>query len=550
MALAPNSSMPDEVRCSFTLREGAYKLATRHEFSKPMRNIPAYSQTTTGYQPTNQVAAVNPHVRVSSVIIPSSNSVTLLCYNFGKEIHVCSQSSLKQSSDGSRILDKRFYKGTSPTCHDFNSTGACMDGVLLAIGFSAGQIQLIDPIRKDYTKLYNEDRLIEKTRVTCIKWVPESSNQFLVSYESGKMYIYNEELTCVNGGAPSFQTFKSGEGYSVYTCKTKSTRNPLYKWDLGESCINEFEFSPCAQYLAVVTRDGLLRVFNYNEMEVIGIGKSYFGSLLCLAWSPDSKFVAVGGEDDLITIWSMSERKIVARGQGHKSWVAALAFDPYITAFDSEYPIGSDSVDDNVDSKLKTETNGKFGTWYRLGSVGQDAQICMWDLMEDTLKHPISKRVSVLVTQSANSTVSSTSGSSNSKYSFSRVTNLFFKETTPSDTSDLTLSQRLSYLTLSDRKKEDKYKKGPALQRDRNTSARSVNFEDLIAIGSVHCPRLNERPLLEPLICKKVALERLTSIQFLEDCFILSCQDGILYVWQRPRRLVNGATEIREGTMV
>ena len=32
-----------------------------------------------------------------------------------------------------------------------------MDGVLLAIGFSAGQIQLIDPIRKDYTKLYNED---------------------------------------------------------------------------------------------------------------------------------------------------------------------------------------------------------------------------------------------------------------------------------------------------------------------------------------------------------------------------------------------------------
>jgi len=32
-----------------------------------------------------------------------------------------------------------------------------MDRVLLVIGFSAGQIQLIDPISKELSRLYNEE---------------------------------------------------------------------------------------------------------------------------------------------------------------------------------------------------------------------------------------------------------------------------------------------------------------------------------------------------------------------------------------------------------
>lgn len=44
----------------------------------------------------------------------------------------------------------------------------------LIIGFSAGQIQLIDPFQKDFqiSRLFNEDRFIDKSPVTCLKWVP------------------------------------------------------------------------------------------------------------------------------------------------------------------------------------------------------------------------------------------------------------------------------------------------------------------------------------------------------------------------------------------
>ncbi len=49
------------------------------------------------------------------------------------------------------------YKGTQPTCHDFNQFTAMPDSVMLLVGFSAGQVQLIDPVKRDNNKIYNED---------------------------------------------------------------------------------------------------------------------------------------------------------------------------------------------------------------------------------------------------------------------------------------------------------------------------------------------------------------------------------------------------------
>jgi WD repeat-containing protein 20 len=54
------------------------------------------------------------------------------------------------------------------------------------------------------------------------------------------------------------------------------------------------------------------------------------------------------------------------------------------------------------------------------------------------------------------------------------------------------------------------------------------------ALGSPGCPCLNEVPLLEPLVCKQVAHERLTAILFREDCLVLACQEGFVSTWARP----------------
>ena len=62
-----------------------------------------------------------------------------------------------QAADLSKPIDKRIYKGTQPTCHDFNPLTATADSVSLLVGFSAGQVQLIDPIKKETSKLFNEE---------------------------------------------------------------------------------------------------------------------------------------------------------------------------------------------------------------------------------------------------------------------------------------------------------------------------------------------------------------------------------------------------------
>lgn len=54
-------------------------------------------------------------------------------------------------------MDKKIYKGTNPSCHDFNQTVAVPDGAPLLVGFTTGQIQLVLPSKREQGRLFNED---------------------------------------------------------------------------------------------------------------------------------------------------------------------------------------------------------------------------------------------------------------------------------------------------------------------------------------------------------------------------------------------------------
>ena len=80
-----------------------------------------------------------------------------ITFNFGREIFVYPYKGVKKAADLTKPIDKRIYKGTCPTCHDFGPVSDQSDIIPLLVGFSGGQIQLIDPIRKELSKLYNEE---------------------------------------------------------------------------------------------------------------------------------------------------------------------------------------------------------------------------------------------------------------------------------------------------------------------------------------------------------------------------------------------------------
>ena len=83
--------------------------------------------------------------------------VERITFNFGREIFVYPYKGVKKAADLTKPIDKRIYKGTCPTCHDFGPVSDQSDIIPLLVGFSGGQIQLIDPIRKELSKLYNEE---------------------------------------------------------------------------------------------------------------------------------------------------------------------------------------------------------------------------------------------------------------------------------------------------------------------------------------------------------------------------------------------------------
>ncbi|KAJ6807259.1 putative catabolite repression protein creC [Iris pallida] len=208
--------------------------------------------------------------------------------------------------------------------------------------------------------------LITGIRCTAVSWIPEGDGTFIVGHIDGNLYVYEKGK---DGTVDSpFAAIKDQTQFTVAHARS-SKSNPISRWHICQGSINNIAFSTDGAYLATVGRDGYLRVFDYSKEQLICGGKSYYGALLCCAWSPDAKYILTGGEDDLVQVWSMEERKIVACGEGHNSWVSGVAFDSYWTS------PNSDGTGESV--------------MYRFGSVGQDTQLLLWDLVMDELIVPL-----------------------------------------------------------------------------------------------------------------------------------------------------------------
>ncbi|RXN01505.1 WD repeat-containing protein 20 [Acipenser ruthenus] len=629
----------NEIKSQFRTREGFYKLVTLSD-SQQRGGVPrgpssgsavgpgsgsgsvpgggggapgsaAASSASAAAAASSSLAGFLPPVRVSMVKLqpedPGEESERV-CFNIGRELYFYTYTNIKKAVDLSKPLDKRIYKGTQPTCHDFNQFSATADSVSLVVGFSAGQVQYLDPIKKETSKLFNEERLIDKSKVTCLKWLPESEQLFLASHASGTLYLYNVEHPC-GTAAPQYSLLRQGDGFAVYTCKSKTPRNPLLRWAVGEGGLNEFAFSPDGVHLACVGQDGCLRVFHFDSMELQGVMKSYFGGLLCVSWSPDGKYLATGGEDDLVTVWSFGEGRVIARGHGHKSWVNVVAFDPFTTSLEEDGPVEFSGSEEDLQDPIhfghvrtsstlsrlsKHSSKAGASVTYRFGSVGQDTQFCLWDLTEDVLyPHlPLSRARTLTNTFSSvihpsvsggsnlcnlgatiNTTTEGTAGHPPGHHhppphgpalprSLSRSNSLPHPAVTTTSkgqtTSEggapfsigrfatLSLQERKSDKSASDKEHKRYHSLGNiSKSNDKiNVVTRSSRLEAAKVLGTTLCPRMNDVPLLEPLICKKIAHERLSVLMFLDDCIITACQEGLICTWARPGKAVSEAAPL------
>lgn len=439
-----------------------------------------------------------------------------------------------------------------------------------------------------------------------------------MAHSSGSMYLYNVENTC-GTTAPHYQLLKQGENYAVHTCKSKSARNPLLRWTVGEGALNEFAFSPNGKFLACASQDGFLRVFGFDAAELHGTMKSYFGGLLCVCWSPDGRYIVAGGEDDLVTVWSFSDCRVIARGHGHKSWVSVVAFDHCTTSVEeddlpAEFSGSDEDIHEHIHfsacrdrsnsahsqlSKRNSTDSRPVSVTYRFGSVGQDTQLCLWDLTEDILfphlplsrtrthtnvmsgtspqsTRPTTTSVSTINPSGTNSKDNLSNSSTNDNPGNSPPTTLPRSNSLPHSSAptegstpnshtgsstkgnsiiDSTFTatgvSKFATLSLHDSRRErheKDHKRNHSMghmnsksndKLNQLNSSRTTKAEVVKTLGTTLCPRMEDVPLLEPLVCKKIAHERLTVLIFLEDCLVTACQEGFVCTWARPGKVVS-----------
>lgn len=94
----------------------------------------------------------------------------------------------------------------------------------------------------------------------------------------------------------------------------------------GTIAFNALAFSPDSRWLAVITNDGHVRLYDADTRRLRRILIGHAGAALAVAWSPDADVFATGGADHEIRLWSVRQAKTTAVLRGHTAEVTALAW--------------------------------------------------------------------------------------------------------------------------------------------------------------------------------------------------------------------------------
>ncbi|KHG22747.1 creC [Gossypium arboreum] len=223
---------------------------------------------------------------------------TYLIFNVSDSIFISDLNS--QDKDPIKSIH---FSNSNPVCHAFDQDAK--NGHDLLIGLNSGDVTV--PV------------LHGSPEVMVLLW------EF--NLQNFMMFYANKDCA----GDSSFPVIKDQTQFSVAHAR-HSKSNPIARWHVCQGSINSIAFSSDGACLATVGRDGYLRVFDYSKEQLVCGGKSYYGALLCCAWS-------------------------------------GVAFDSYWSS------PNSDGTGETV--------------MYRFGSVGQDTQLLLWDLEMDEIVVPL-----------------------------------------------------------------------------------------------------------------------------------------------------------------
>ncbi|KAF2713509.1 catabolite repression protein creC [Pleomassaria siparia CBS 279.74] len=365
-------------------------------------------------------------------------------------------------------MTKVLFTKAHALCHDINQVTKGPNHMDLVLGFSTGDIIWYEPMSQKYARM-NKNGVINASAVSDIRWLPNSENLFLASHMDGSLIVYDKEkedaLFVAEEQSPAAEAGLNEKEQKASLVIKKSVNsknqktNPVSYWKVSNSKINAFAFSPDGRHFATVSEDGSFRIIDFLKEQLLHLYTSYYGGMMCVCWSPDGRYIVTGGQDDLVSIWALEDSMLVARCQGHNSWVTAVAFDPWRC----------------------DERN------YRIGSVGEDCRLLLWDFSVGMLHRPRAASV-------------------RQRGSIASATLKVQRSRTEGSTT--------------------------RLRSNSNLTTGSVLDEEEV----VHAVEPRARTaMLPPVMAKSVDEHPLCWLGFEEDCIITSCNNGHIRTWDRPK---------------
>lgn len=406
-------------------------------------------------------------------------------------------------------LSKILFTKNHPLCHDVNQFTRSVSGMELVLGMSSGDAVWLDASSNRYNRI-NKNGDIARSAVTDIKWIPGSTNYFVALHANGTLIIYDkdrEDGGFASAGGLNHQDLRSTDTFrivkSLYGTTASGTangsaplsnkHNPVAMYKLSHKSLTSVVFSPDRKTLVVTSSDGFLRFLNLETEVITDIFPSYYDGILCAAFSPDGNYLATGGQDDLVAIWSVKRKCIIARGYGHQSWVRKVAFDNW-----------------NCD---------EFS--YRVGSVGEDGNLILWDFSPKNLNRPKTQR-SNHNPESAQSPITNGTSDHFQKGHFRDPS------TAKSITSGVSGTTVLPSGLLQQQQQQQLLQHQ---QVQTSADACTTVLHPFVGRDGV--------PTIPPVVIKSVKLEgseaeSLSDIVFLSDKIVVAGKDGKIWTWARP----------------